>query len=187
VFVEREWLAAEFKQGKSLEQVGRETGLHASTVAYWARKHGLRPLGAKRFAPRGAPDRELLERLAREGASLREIAQTLDRSIATVRHWLRKWSVERVDARKAPLPPDAPREAAMPCSRHGLTRFRLIGGRYRCKRCDQERVAERRQEGQADPCRRRGWPLPDLRLRPLRGGASVPSSGAASKELRGVL
>jgi hypothetical protein len=147
MFVERDWLAAEFDQGKSLDQIGREQGLHASTVGYWARRHGLRPIGADRFAPRGAPDRELLERLARDGASLREIAETVDRSIATVRHWLRKWGVDRADARRRPpLPPDAPRETLLRCSRHGLTRFGLYRERYRCKRCSQERVAERRRK-----------------------------------------
>ena len=50
----RSWLRAEFERGKSLEQIGRETGRHASTVAYWARKHGLSSPGAGRYAARGA-------------------------------------------------------------------------------------------------------------------------------------
>ena len=148
MFVERDWLEAQFGRGKSLEQIGRDIGVHASTVAYWARKHGLRSLGAERFAARGAPDREHLERLVREGASLREIAKALDRSIATVRHWLRRWEIERSDCRrKAPLPPDAPREIEMTCPRHGATGFRLDArGTYRCPRCAQDRVAERRRK-----------------------------------------
>jgi DNA-binding transcriptional ArsR family regulator len=148
MFVERDWLAREFERGKSLEQIGRERGVHPSTVGYWATRHGLRPPGAEKFAARGAPDPELLERLAREGLSLREIAEALDRSIATVRHWLRRWQIERADCRrKPPLPPDAPREVQMSCPRHGMTRFRLdVRGTYRCKRCAQERVAERRRK-----------------------------------------
>jgi transposase len=141
-------LAAEFQRGKSLEQIARDNGVHASTVAYWARKHGLRAPGAERFAARGAPDREHLERLVAEGATLREIANALDRSIATVRHWLRCWEIERSDCRrKPPLPPDAPREVEMTCPRHGATAFRLDGrGTYRCPRCAQDRVAERRRK-----------------------------------------
>jgi Homeodomain-like domain len=148
VFVERDWLAGEFERGKSLERIAWETGVHASTVGYWASKLGLRPPGAERFAARGAPDRELLESLAREGLSLREIAETLDRSIATVRHWLRRWEIERPDRRCKPqLSPDAPCEVQMTCLRHGATSFRLDRrGTYRCKRCAQERVAARRRK-----------------------------------------
>jgi Homeodomain-like domain len=148
VFVDKDWLAAEFDRGKSLEQIGRDTGVHASTVAYWARKHGLRSPGAERFASRGAPDRECLEGLVRDGASLREMAEALDRSIATVRHWLRRWEIERSDCRrKPPLPPDAPRKVQMTCPRHGVTAFRLdTRGTYRCPRCAQDRVAERRRK-----------------------------------------
>jgi DNA-binding CsgD family transcriptional regulator len=148
VFVDRDSLAREFARGKSLERIGREAGVHPSTVGYWASKHGLRPPGAERFSARGAPDPALLERLAREGLSLREIAEALDRSIATVRHWLRRWKIERDDCRrKPPLPPDAPREVQMTCRRHGATSFRLdLRGTYRCKRCAQERVAERRRQ-----------------------------------------
>jgi DNA-binding CsgD family transcriptional regulator len=148
VFVDRDRLAQQFERGKSLEQIGREAGVHPSTVGYWARKHGLRPPGAERFAARGAPERELLEQLARDGFSLREIAEALDRSIATVRHWLRRWGIERSDCRRTPpLPPDAPHEVQKTCPRHGPTGFRLDArGTYRCKRCVQERVAERRRK-----------------------------------------
>jgi hypothetical protein len=141
-------LAAQFEQGKSLERIGGEAGVHASTVAYWARKHGLRSPGAERFAARGAPDRERLEWLVGQGASLREIAEALDRSIATVRHWLRRWEIKRRDSRlKLPLPAGAPREVERACPRHGATCFRLDPrGTYRCKRCTQERVAERRRK-----------------------------------------
>jgi Homeodomain-like domain len=147
VFVQRSWLEAEFAQGKSLERIGREIGRHPSTVAYWAAKHGLRAPGAERHAARGAPDREVLERLAREGLSLREMAEALDRSVATVRHWLSRWRIERADGRrKPPLPPNAPLELHRTCPRHGLTRSRLDSRRsYRCKRCGQERVAARRR------------------------------------------
>jgi DNA-binding transcriptional MerR regulator len=144
--VDRAWLAAEFEGGKSLEQVGRECGLHPSTIGYWAAKLGLRPPHAKKFARRGAPDRQLLERLASEGATLKEMARALDRSTATVRHWLRQWDIERNDRRRTYLPADAPRNRELHCPRHGMTTFRLDSRRsYRCLRCRQERVAERRR------------------------------------------
>jgi transposase len=144
--VTRTALAADFEQGKSLEQIARERGVHPSTVGYWAAKHGLRPPHAEKFARRGAPDRRVLERLAAEGATLREMAATLDRSTATVRHWLRRWEIEREDRRRTSLPPDAPRDRELHCPRHGVTTFRLDSRRsYRCLRCRQEKVAERRR------------------------------------------
>jgi hypothetical protein len=118
-----------------------------STVAYWARKHGLRSLGAERFAGRGPPDRGRLERLAANGATLSEMAVALDRSIATVRYWLRRWEIPREDRRRTAVDPaTAPAVVEMRCGRHGLTPFRLEGrGSYRCRLCRQERVAERRR------------------------------------------
>jgi transposase len=144
--VTRSWLAAEFEQGRSLSQIARDLGVHPSTVGYWASKHRLQPPQAPKYARRGAPDREELERLVAEGATLREIAAALDRSTATVRHWLKRWGIERADLRRKELPLDAPRDVEMSCPHHGLTRFRLDNRRsYRCLRCRKERVAERRR------------------------------------------
>lgn len=145
--MDRDWLAEQLAAGKSLEQLGRETGRHASSVAYWARKHGLRAAGASAYAPRGAPDRNSLEALVAQGASLREMAQTLDRSIATIRHWLRRWGIERQDCRRRGPPPGAPVEIHRRCPKHGDTTFRLDARRtYRCKRCSAEAVSERRRQ-----------------------------------------
>jgi transposase len=146
VFVTRSRLATEFEQGRSLSQIAQELGVHPSTVGYWAAKHGLEPPQASKYARRGPPDREQLERLAVEGATLREIATALDRSTATVRHWLERWQIERADGRRKQMPPDAPRDIDLTCARHGVTRFRLDNRRsFRCLLCRQERVAERRR------------------------------------------
>jgi 5-methylcytosine-specific restriction endonuclease McrA len=100
-----------------------------------------------RHAPRGAPDRTRLEELASAGVTLREIALALDRSVATVRYWLRRWSIPRADARRTRVDPaTAPREVMRSCPRHGRAVFRLdIRATYRCVLCAQERVAERRR------------------------------------------
>jgi hypothetical protein len=149
VFVDRDWLETELGLGKSFEQIGREIGRDGSTVAYWAKKHGLSSAGATRFAARGEPDRQELERLARGGATLKEMAEAVDRSMATVRHWLRKWGIERRPRHGMRTPEDpksAPALVEMRCRRHGLTSFRLEGrGSYRCRRCRQERVSEWRR------------------------------------------
>ena len=100
-----------------------------------------------KFAPRGAPDRQKLEELAHQGATLREIALTLDRSIATVRYWLRRWAISRQDARLSRVDrATAPREVMRACKRHGRTVLRLDSrGTYRCVLCSQHHVAERRR------------------------------------------
>jgi transposase len=150
VSMERNPLEQMLAQGMSLAAIGDEQGLHPSTVAYWIRKHGLVAANAERFARRGAPPRDRLEELASAGATLREMAADLERSIATVRHWLRAWDIERVRTRSARRPPDpatAARDAVMACSRHGQTVFRLDSrGTYRCCRCRQDRVTQRRRE-----------------------------------------
>ena len=124
-------------------------GFHASTVGYWVRKHGLVAANAERFARRGPPDRLLLEELASGGATLREMAAAADRSVATVRHWLKAWQIEREPrhaTRRPGHPVSAPRDAVLTCLRHGETVFRLDSrGGYRCCRCRQERVARRRR------------------------------------------
>ena len=100
-----------------------------------------------KFAPRGAPDRQQLEALAGSGATLREIADALDRSIATVRYWLRRWGVDRRDARRSAVDSaTAPRELMRTCERHGRAVYRLDArGTYRCILCGQDRVAARRR------------------------------------------
>jgi transposase len=136
-------------RGMSLEAIADKHGLHPSTVSYWIRKHGLVAANAERFARRGAPSRERLEELAAAGATLREMAETLDRSISTVRYWLLAWDINRMRARSSRRPPDptvAPRDVVMACSRHDQTVFRLDSrGSYRCCRCRQDRVSQRRR------------------------------------------
>ena len=89
----------------------------------------------------------MLDELAGQGATLLEIATALDRSIATVRYWLRKWNISRPDCRRSDIDPrTAPLLADRACARHGLVSFRLDPrGTYRCKLCRQEQVAAHRR------------------------------------------
>jgi 5-methylcytosine-specific restriction endonuclease McrA len=105
-------------------------------------------LFVSKYAPRGAPHRPTLEQLADQGATLKEIALAVDRSVATVRYWLRRWNIARPDARRTRVDPaTAPREVMRICSRHRRAVFRLDSrGTYRCVLCAQERVAERRRQ-----------------------------------------
>jgi transposase len=143
--VDRDRLAAYLAEGLSLEQIGALVGRHPSTVGYWLKKHGLRAVNSERFAARGAPARRELERLAGAGASLREMAEAIERSVATVRYWLRRWEIDHARPRRVD-PATAPPIVLRPCRTHGATRFRLEGrGYYRCMRCRQERVSQRRR------------------------------------------
>src|SRR5258708_4592866 len=92
--MEREGLKAKLEHGGAYEAIARELGCSASKVAYWADKHGLRSAHAERHAPRGPIDEDLLRALVSGHFSIREIAETLDRSAATIRHWLGKLGLE---------------------------------------------------------------------------------------------
>jgi transposase-like protein len=65
--MERSWLAERLEAGQSYEAIAREAGRHASTVSYWARRHGLTSVHVGRHAPRGGVDREVLAELVGEG------------------------------------------------------------------------------------------------------------------------
>jgi IS30 family transposase len=54
-------------RGLSFEAIARLTGRDPSTVAYWARKHGIESPYAQRHAARGPIPRERLEALVEAG------------------------------------------------------------------------------------------------------------------------
>jgi transposase len=150
--MDRSALEVLLAQGLSLEEIGRRYGKDASTVGYWVAKHGLRAVHAEKFAPRGGLTREQLEPLAAAGLSLLEIADAVDRSIATVRHWLRKHDLEptRRRVRRPDSPPDPGTIVMRACSKHGEVPHRYERrGYYRCRRCAQEYVADRRRRVKA--------------------------------------
>lgn len=151
--MERDWLEAQLSSGRSIESVAREVGRDPSTVAYWAHKHGLRSVHAPKHVARGPLPRAELLRLVDSGASVAEIAEAVDRSAATVRHWLRMYELVTLRAshgraRRAALDPD--QEGVAVCPRHGLTRFApRPGGGHRCLACRAEGVTRRRRRVKA--------------------------------------
>jgi transposase len=144
--MEKELLEQFLAEGMSLEAIGEQVGKHESTVSYWLKKHGLEAARAERHAAKGAPAKEEMERLLRLGLPLREIAKEMDRSLATIRHWMRRYELKALPHRHdAPI--DRARETTLSCRRHGRTDFVLEGrGSYRCKRCRLERVSRRRRD-----------------------------------------
>jgi transposase len=141
-------------RGLSLEAIGRRTGRHESTVAYWVVKYGLQAANHDRHVARGGLDRETLRGLVEQGASIAEMADRLNRSKGTIRHWLARFGL-RTSNRAGRRPSEgevAAKEAGlalmrMTCTRHGETDFCLdTRGGYRCKRCRSAAVTRRRRK-----------------------------------------
>jgi transposase len=101
---------------------------------------------------RGALDADILGWLVDDGLTIRDIALELDRSPATVRHWLKRYGLRtrrqrRVDP--SSVSPDA-RETVAQCPEHGETTFiRRNDGAWRCLKCRAEAVVARRQRVKA--------------------------------------
>ena len=86
--MDRDWLAAELRQGRSIEAIAREVGRDPSTVAYWANKHGLVSTHAARHKRRGGVERSELQAMLVAGLTVRAMAASLGLSYTTVRYWL---------------------------------------------------------------------------------------------------
>jgi transposase len=125
--MEREALATQLAQGRSIEAIARDCGRAASTVAYWVNKHGLTSSHAARHAPRGGIERERLAALVEEGLSVRAIAERLDVSYTTVRHWLKAHGLQTPRARRlaetAPARASGAETTMANCPEHGWTTF----------------------------------------------------------------
>jgi transposase len=151
--MDRALLEEMLAEGLSLAAMGRRLERHESTVAYWLDRHGLRAVNGDRHAARGGLAREQLEPLVQRGLSIAQIAADLDRSKATVRHWLRQFglktwgSAERGSRAESAAARDAGvSRATMACATHGETEFvRTQAGYYRCARCRSAAVSRRRR------------------------------------------
>ena len=145
--MEAAWLQTRLESGRSIESIAREAGKHPSTVAYWVNKHGLLSHHAARHAAKGAIARDELRALVEQGSSIRQIAAALDRSPATVRHWLLKYGMRTQPARYSLRDEPKPTRLIRECPVHGWVPFVRIGavGRYRCRHCNGEAVSARRR------------------------------------------
>ena len=135
--------------GCSLDEIGRRTGRHASTVSYWLEKYGIDAAGRDRHRPRGGLDRELLTPLVARDMTVAEIAARVERSPTTVRYWLRFHGLQtsRAARRRAggvggaePSP-----SVTRVCSTHGAVDHAWRGTRYRCRRCTSDAVTKYRR------------------------------------------
>jgi transposase len=137
----------------SLAEIGRRVGKRESTVAHWVERYGLKAANREKHAARGPLSREELADLVAGGASIAEIAETVGRSKATVRHWLREYGLRtrRAATRGAGALRFAeggqPARVVRICPHHGLASFqRRAEGGYRCLRCRSDAVTRRRRK-----------------------------------------
>jgi hypothetical protein len=141
--------------GLSLDEMGRRSGRHPSTVSYWMRKHGLAAVGTEMHRARGALDRDELAMYLRAGFSVRDMAEATNRSITTVRHWLRRYGLQTYRGELRMASNEARREGlttpTLRCEIHGFTTFAYRGAdaTYRCLRCRSEAVTRRRRRVKA--------------------------------------
>lgn len=97
-------------------------------------------------APRGPLDRDELERLVADGMTVREIGAAVDRSLATVRHWLRTYGLKTARTTSRTFTAGVNGTVTGDCERHGTTRFAVRSdGGHRCLRCRSEAVSDRRR------------------------------------------
>lgn len=155
--MDRDSLEQLLSEGLSLAAIGKRIGRHEATVAYWVHKHGLKAVNREKHASRGGLNGKDLARLVDQGATIAEIAVALERSKATVRHWLMRHGLKTQNPRGGRpgelvrLARDAGlRVLMLDCKRHGATEFSLTrGGRYRCKQCRSAAVSRRRRKVKA--------------------------------------
>ena len=152
--MDRSSLEVLLSQDLSLAEIGRRFGRHESTIAYWVEKFGLEAANRARHLTKGPLTREQLEPLVEAGMSIADLAKALDRSKASIRHWLSRYGLKthgRVGGRSRRGAREA-REAGLAtatieCPRHGLTRHtREPRGYYRCCACREAAVIRRRRK-----------------------------------------
>lgn len=158
--MDRASLEEMLRRGLSLAEIGSRLNRHETTVAYWVQKHGLEAAHRDQHAARGALARDELEAFVNAGLSIAQIGLAVDRSKATVRHWLVRYGLKTRGIAGSRRPEHTRAAAAakeaglatleMDCPQHGVTQFALgARGYYRCKRCRSEAVARRRRKVKA--------------------------------------
>jgi transposase len=140
---ERTWLAEALSAGRSIESIAGEVERDPSTVAYWARKHGLESAHADRHARRTPLTRDSLAALVADDLTVREIAGRLQRSATTIRYWLRRYDLHTTPAARRGR--RLPTQLVGRCKHHGQTRFIRAGGREVCARCRAQAVSDWRR------------------------------------------
>ena len=148
--VEREWLKERLEAGRSMEAIAREVGKSPSTVACWVNKHGLASVHAQKHAAKEPVSKEELRALVEQGLSVRQVADRLERSAASVRHWLRRYELKTSPLQYTAGGADPPDAVMRECGRHGwVVHLRDSQGYRRCLACRSQNVVEWRRRAKA--------------------------------------
>jgi hypothetical protein len=148
--MDREFLKKCLAEGLSLEKIGVLVGRDSSTVGYHLKKHGLKPVGHDKHAPKGKVDPERLRSLIEDGATIREAAAELGVGYTTVRHWIKRLDLstkrmDRLASTRAAIEAGQT-DASLTCPTHGYTKhFRRPDGGYRCTKCRSDAVSRWRR------------------------------------------
>lgn len=149
--MEKKFLEKCLTDGLSLEDIGKRTDKHPSTVRYWMHKRGLRTADT-RHASKGGLTRAELEPLVEEGLTIEKIAQRVGVSDSTVKKWLKRHDLRTRGAQRRilldRLRAKGEGEVQLECRRHGLTRHVSVASerRLRCAACRAEAVSRRRRK-----------------------------------------
>lgn len=122
--LEREALEAMLAEGCSLEEIGQRVGRDATTVSYWAKKHGLHVPLREKHAPKGGVSRDLLAELVAQGLSTRQIAERVGMTPTPVRRWLKRYGLQTQRARQLRSARSGEQFMSV-CSVHGKTVFQI--------------------------------------------------------------
>lgn len=138
-------------EGLSLPEIGRIVGRPPGTVGYWVTRHGLVANGSSKYRPGKGLTREALEPLVAGGLTLGQIARQLQVSIRTVCYWIEKHQLPKPREVRAGNTAERLRagdtRAIRRCRHHGNVEFVLDSrGGWRCRKCRQDAVAERRRK-----------------------------------------
>ena len=100
--MEKELLEECLGEGLSLEAIGKRVGKHESTVSYWLKKHGLEAArgGEARGEGRSRQKRRWKDCLP-PVCPCERLLHRLDRSLATIRHWMGEVRAETSSSAKA--------------------------------------------------------------------------------------
>ena len=144
--MDRDLLKGYLNRGLSLEEIGRLEDRDPSTIGYWAAKHGLVANGRERHAGRGGLESGTLTSMIAQGCSQREIAAALGVSQSTVRYWLERYGLHTQRRHRIRADEMLPR-VERTCAKHGwVTFYRRSDTGYRCTKCNQAAVSERRRK-----------------------------------------
>jgi transposase-like protein len=143
--MDRAWLAGRLEAGASYEAIAREAACSPSKVSYWAAKYGLSSTHAGRHRALGGLERDLLERLIREGLTVRAIATRLGCSVPRVRYWIARHELSTVAAERRARRLASAIDDVRLCETHGLVPHVARASGWRCRTCAVEQVSARRR------------------------------------------